>query len=127
MRTLRHMTPEESAHLRHVVLNDLAKERSPRSTRGEDIMTEEEAQNLRVALFNKIDKIPGLGDSKFAESPVLQAVGGNVDGAAQSVEVVTPEKEVPVGEQASIVQPTGKDEQINVERKLQAQTRVGKL
>ncbi|KAJ4360489.1 uncharacterized protein N0V89_001054 [Didymosphaeria variabile] len=157
LNTLRNMTPEDSVRLRNVVISQMAAEGFPLpvdaqpeeipavtypirsitnppwapSTRGRDIMTDTEAENLRFALFDKIKKsqeqvnwaaptAKALKDPKSAESPVLQALGGNVDGASHSVDIVTPEGEATFGEHASIVHSRDSEEQANVNHKLQA-------
>lgn len=141
--TLRKMSPADTARLKNVVLNQMAAEGFPMPTedprpkrmqgtsypmrsivnppwvpsmRKKDIMTEGEAENLRRALLDKIDKsveqdwaapiAKALEELKSQKSATtLQTIGGNVDGASQSVEIVAPEKEAATGKQATIVQP----------------------
>ncbi|KAL1598907.1 hypothetical protein SLS60_008052 [Paraconiothyrium brasiliense] len=162
LQTLRNMGPEDSVRLRNVVINQMAAEGFPMSvdaqsevgpaasypmrsitnppwapsTRGIDIMTETEAENLRLAMFDKIVKsqeqvkwaVPvtkASKGSKSAESPVLQAFGANVDGASQSVDIVTPDNDAPSGEQANMMYFRDNEEQTNAEHKLQAPLLAG--
>jgi hypothetical protein len=98
----------------------------PWAPRKKDIMTEDQAEHLRQTMFAKLSEskeqvswaIPlakVFHDSKSAQSPVLQTVGGNLDGASQSAEIVTPEIEAPVGEQASVAQPEENENQAKVD------------
>ena len=87
-----------------------------------DIMTEKEADDLRRLMIDKVgptmeqDWISSMAasfeNSNSENSPAPQATIGNLDGASKSVAVVTPEKEAPLGEQATIVQPEKSDETI---------------
>ncbi|KAL5385513.1 hypothetical protein DPSP01_004627 [Paraphaeosphaeria sporulosa] len=145
--TLRNMSTEESARLRNVVISQMAAEGFPIVTEGlrskriqdpsypvrsiinppwapsarkKDVMTEEEAENLRRAMFAKMsqstdqDWVASMAQSleklKIEKSLALQASIGNVDGPSQSVEIVTPEQEAPSGEQAPIVQPKKRED-----------------
>ncbi|OAG04070.1 uncharacterized protein CC84DRAFT_886284 [Paraphaeosphaeria sporulosa] len=169
--TLRNMSTEESARLRNVVISQMAAEGFPIVTEGlrskriqdpsypvrsiinppwapsarkKDVMTEEEAENLRRAMFAKMsqstdqDWVASMAQSleklKIEKSLALQASIGNVDGPSQSVEIVTPEQEAPSGEQAPIVQPKKREDTetvksllvTNIESKLKSLPHAGK-
>jgi hypothetical protein len=100
--------------------------------RKKDVMTEAEAEHLRRAMFDKINPskeqvswavplVKVQKDLESAHSPVLQTVGGNLDGTSQSAEIVTPEIEAPVGEQASGVQTKENEDPTKVESNLLSQ------
>ncbi|KAL5396307.1 hypothetical protein PMIN02_003343 [Paraphaeosphaeria minitans] len=147
IKTLQSMSPDESAHMRNVIISQMAAKGYPiateslrsaeikgrkypmRSTvnppwapsaRKKDVMTEEEAENLRRAMLDKMNQSTdqdwiasmarSLEESRSENSPTPHPIIGNVDGASQSVEVVTPEKGAPSGEQATIVQPKKRED-----------------
>ncbi|KAJ4291960.1 hypothetical protein N0V90_009858 [Kalmusia sp. IMI 367209] len=119
------MTPEDTVHLEQVIYNEMAKEAE-----------KEETENLRLALLDKLvyrkEQVPlapplaraPKKDKITVQTPAIGRIGGNMDGASQSAEIVTPGKESPMEEQASIENLPGAAAHLHIETEPQSQSRL---